>query len=171
MTSQSDLNQADNNPGPNADFIAGLKCFESHEYAAAAMLFRTAIECAGINDSFQNLYTSFLGLSRVLLGDAHGVKLCRKAATGETGDAEIYYNLALAEQYLQQRTHAELALRRGINLDPSHQGLAQLRQHLSKLDKGTEVPLRSRGTLMQHLLGRLFHTHRAGQGGDDSPDR
>jgi len=162
MTSQLDLYQADKNHSLSHDFIEGLQRFERQDYEAAAILFRSAVDSADINDSFQNRYTSFHGLTRVYMGDEHGVKLCRKAATGDTSDAEVYFNLAQAEHRLQQPANAELALRRGLKIDASHPGLQQLQQQLSGRYK------RGASSLMQQLLYRLFRHARSVQPGEDS---
>ena len=71
------------------DFVKGLRCFNSKDFEGALMFFRTADDSAELNDAYQNRYTSFHGLSRVYMGDSNGVKLCRKAAVGETADAHV----------------------------------------------------------------------------------
>jgi hypothetical protein len=96
------------------DFIDGLECFNIDDYEGALLLFRAADECAEIDDIYQSRYTSFHGLSRVYMGDSSGVKLCRKAVVGETRDAEVYYNLAMAEHRLGFRESTYMALRRGV---------------------------------------------------------
>ena len=134
------------------DFIDGLKCLRSDDYEGALLLFRAADECAEIDDIYQSRYTSFHGLSRVYMGDSSGVKLCRKAVVGEIRDAEVYYNLAMAEHRLNFHESALTALRRGMNVDPHHAGLLRLQRVLSpksRLGAGANG-------LVKQLLGRLL---------------
>ena len=56
------------------------------------------------------------------MGDRNGVKLCRKAAVGELNDAEVFYNLVMAEHRLGFREGAYMALRRGLKIDGGHPG-------------------------------------------------
>jgi hypothetical protein len=138
------------------DFLEGLKCFRSDDFEAALLFFRTADECAEMDDIYQSRYTSFHGLSRVYMGDSNGVKLCRKAAVGETRDAEVYYNLAMAEHRLGFRESSYMALCRGLKLDPGHNGLLRLQQQLVLREKHALIPGLKRNHLLNRLVGRLF---------------
>ena len=138
------------------DFLDGLKCFKSTDYEAALMFFRAADECAAMDDIYQGRYTSFHGLSRVCVGDWSGVKLCRKAAVGETQDAEVYYNPALAENRLGFRESAYMALRRGLNIDPAHSGLLRLKQQIVLREKHSLFPGLKRSNILNRLVGKLF---------------
>ena len=142
------------------DFIDGLECFISDDYEGALLLFRTADECAEIDDVYQSRYTSFHGLSRVYMGDSSGVKLCRKAVVGETRDAEVYYNLAMAEHRLGFRESTYMALRRGLKLDPQHAGLLRLKQQLVLRKKHGFIPGLKRNNNVNRLLGKLFRSNR-----------
>lgn len=138
------------------DFADGLKCFLNDDFAGALVHFRAADKDADISDVLQSRYTSFHGLSRVCLGDSSGLKLCRKAAAGEAKDAEVYYNLALAEQHLNNREGAVTALRRGLYLDPEHTGLLQLQQNMTQREPRIMVPGLSNTHPLNRLLGKLF---------------
>ena len=138
------------------DFLDGLKCFRSDDYEGALLFFRAADECADMDDIYQSRYTSFHGLSRVCMGDRSGVKLCRKAAVGETRDAEVYYNLAMAEHRLGFRESTYMALRRGLRLDPGHSGLLRLKQQLVLREKHGFVPGLKRSNIVNRLLGKWF---------------
>jgi tetratricopeptide (TPR) repeat protein len=138
------------------DFTDGLKCFKSDDYEGALLFFRTADECAEMDDVYQSRYTSFHGLSRVYMGDRSGVKLCRKAAVGETRDAEVYYNLAMAEHRLGFRESSYLALRRGLKVDPGHSGLLRLKQQLVLRKKHSFIPGLKRNNIFNRFLGKLF---------------
>lgn len=138
------------------DFADGLDCFQNNDYAGALVHFRAADEDADISDVLQSRYTSFHGLSRVCLGDSSGIKLCRKAAAGEAQDAEVYYNLALAERRLNNREGTVTALRRGLYLDPEHTGLRQLKQGITLCESRIRVAGVSNRHSLSRLLGKLF---------------
>ena len=138
------------------DFIDGLECFKSDDYEGALLLFRAADECAEIDDIYQSRYTSFHGLSRVYMGDSSGVKLCRKAVVGETRDAEVYYNLAMAEHRLGFRESTYLALRRGLRIDPEHAGLLGLKQQLVLRKKHGLIPGLKRNNIVNRMIGKLL---------------
>jgi hypothetical protein len=128
------------------DFIDGLKCFRGDDLEGALTLFRAADTHADADDIYQNRYTSFHGLCRVYLGDRKGITLCRKAAVAETGDVEVFYNLALGEHRLGQRESARAALRRGLLMEPDHRGLQRLGRELGLF---REHPV-------NRYVGRLF---------------
>ena len=134
------------------DFKKGLRCFNSNDFEGALPFFRTADDSAELDDAYQNRYTSFHGLSRVYMGDRNGVKLCRKAAVGEMADAEVFYNLAMAEQRLDFHESALMALRRGLSIDPQHAGLLHLQRKVSPvLQRRT-----GNGSIIKQLLDRLL---------------
>ena len=139
------------------DFRKGLRCFNSSDYEGAVIFFRTADDSAELDDAYQNRYTSFHGLSRVYMGDRNGVKLCRKAAVGETADAEVYFNLAMAEQRLDFYESALMALRRGLKIDPQHSGLLGLQR---KLHPDSNLRRAGAGGIVKQLLGRLLRRSR-----------
>lgn len=138
------------------DFVDGLKCFRGDDLEGALVFFRTADERAEVDDVYQNRYTSFHGLCRVCLGDRNGIKLCRKAAVAETRDAEVFYNLALAEHRLGQRESAWTALRRGLLVDPDHQGLQRLGREFGLREKHSLIPGLRRDNPVNSYLGRFF---------------
>jgi len=143
-----------------AEFTDGLHCFENAQYAEALPLFRAADEAADIDDVFQNRYTSFHGLTRVLMGDETGVKLCRKAAVGQVNDAEVYHNLAQAEHHLGYRESVHMALRRGLRINPNHQGLLRLRRELGLRDRHALMPRPPRDTILNRWLLRWLRGNR-----------
>ena len=138
------------------DFINGLRCFNSKDFEGALMFFRTADDSAELDDVYQSRYTSFHGLSRVFMGDRNGVKLCRKAAVGETLDVEVYYNLAKAEHRLGFHESALMALRRGLNIDPDHAGLQRLQRELSRSEQRGFIPGFNIDNIVNRLLGKLL---------------
>ena len=156
MGSQFELGLSSSRFRLRDDFLSGLECFKSDDYEAALALFRKADEDADIDDVYQNRYTSFHGLSRVFMGDKNGVKLCRKAAVGETGDVEVYYNLAMAEQQLSFRESALMALRRGLHIDPDHAGLQRLQKELSRSERRSVIPAFKSENVVSRMLGKFL---------------
>jgi len=144
------------------DFADGLKCFLNNDFAGALVHFRAADKDADIGDGLQSRYTSFHGLSRVCLGDSNGIKLCRKAAAGEARDAEVYYNLALAEYRLDNQEAAVTALRHGLYIDSGHTGLLRLQRDMSLREPRLLLPGLSHTHPVNRLLGRVFGRRRTG---------
>lgn len=142
------------------DFVDGLRCFKNEDWEGALACFRTADEQAEMDDIYQNRYTSFHGLVRVYMGDKNGVKLCRKAAVGEQHDAEVYYNLAMAENKLEFCESACTALRRGLKIDAGHPGLKRLKQALTLREKRGLVPGMGRDGLLSQIISKLFRGSR-----------
>ena len=147
-----------------AAFHAGLRCIGNQDYDGALQTFRTLDECAGFDDDYQNRYTSYHGLTRVLLGDASGVKLCRKAAVGNDGDPDVLCNLALAEHRLHNRERAYLALRRGLRAAPGHERLLRLKREFGLRRQHGILPLLSRNHVLNRWLGRLLRGVRRPRG-------
>jgi hypothetical protein len=142
------------------DFISGMKCFRNEDWEGALIFFRTAQEQAEIDDIYKKRYTSFHGLARVHSGDRNGVKLCREAAVGERYDAEVYYNLAVAEHTLGFRESACTALRRGLAIDASHAGLQRLSQQLQLREQRPLLPGLPREHIFNRILGTFFRGRR-----------
>ncbi len=142
------------------DFVDGLRHFRNDDWENALPLFRTADEKAEMDDVYQNRYTSFHGLARVLMGDNNGVKLCRKAAVGEQNDVEVYYNLAMAELRLGFRESAYTALRRGLRIDHGHPGLKRLEQEFTLREKRRIVSGYHPEGFINRIIGRLVRGNR-----------
>ena len=160
MGSQFELGLSSSRFRLRDDYLSGLECFKSDDYEAALALFRKADEDADIDDVYQNRYTSFHGLARVFMGDARGVKLCRKAAVGETNDAEVYYNLAMAENDLGSRESAYQALSRGLRVAPEHAGLLKMKNDIVLREQRGLVEGLKRDNWLNRLLGKLVRGSR-----------
>jgi hypothetical protein len=146
-------------------FQAGVRCIGNADYDGALQTFRALDERAGFDDDFQNRYTSYHGLTRVLMGDASGVKLCRKAAVGNDADPDVLCNLARAEHRLHNRERAYLALRRGLRVAPGHEGLLRLTQDFGLRRQHGILPLLARNHGLNHWLGRLLRGMRRPRSG------
>jgi len=142
------------------EFLDGLVSFKRDDWKSALELFKSADEQAEIDDIYQSRYTSFHGLVRVYMGDRNGVKLCRKAAVGELNDAEVFYNLVMAEHRLGFREGAYMALRRGLKIDGGHPGLNQMKEEMMLREKGKIIPGLKRKGLLNQFIGKLFRGSR-----------
>ena len=160
MASQFDLCVPVSRARMRDDFMDGLKCFRGEDFEGALVFFRAADKRAEMDDIYQGRYTSFHGLSRVYTGDRSGLKLCRKAAVAETQDAEVYFNLAMAEHRLGFRESTYIALRRGLRIDPGHSGLLHLKQQLVLREKRSIIPGLKRNNIINRLIGKLFRGSR-----------
>jgi hypothetical protein len=138
------------------DFVSGLKCFRNEDWETALGFFRCADDEAEMDDIYQDRHTSYHGLTRVQMGDKNGVKLCRKVAVGERFDAEVNYNLAVAEHKLGFRESAYTALRRGLTIDAGHAGLRRLKQEFRLREQRAVIPGLRREHVLNRLFGRLF---------------
>jgi hypothetical protein len=108
-------------------FYDALKLYRNSDYEGALTIFREIIAAADVQDVFHSKYRSYEGLTRVCLGDKHAVDLCREVAAEDHNDAEVYYNLALAEYKLNNRRRAVLAVKRGLSIDAANPELLRLR--------------------------------------------
>ena len=160
MGSQFDLGSRGSRARLRDDFISGMDRFENYDFEAALTLFREADESAAIDDVYQNRYTSFHGQARVFMGDLRGVKLCRKAAVGETNDAEVYYNLAMAENDMGSRESAYQALSRGLRVAPDHAGLLKMKNDIVLREQRGLVEGLKRDNWLNRLLGKLVRGSR-----------
>jgi len=142
------------------EFLDGLDLFKRDDWKSALELFKSADEQAEMDDIYQSRYTSFHGLVRVYMGDRNGVKLCRKAAVGELNDAEVFYNLVMAEHRLGFREGAYMALRRGLKIDGGHPGLNQLKDEMMLREKSKIIPGLKRKGLLNQIIGKFFRGSR-----------
>jgi len=143
-------------PLPSNAFLEGLESSRADDWEAALECFRVADEDAAPDDVYQNRYSSFHGLARVLTGDSHGVKLCRKAAAGEMNDADVFYNLAMAEHRLGNREGAYTAFSRGLKIDADHPGLQRLEGEFTLRERRSLFPGLKRKSFLNQFLGRLL---------------
>ena len=146
---------ADPYAGLTGNFVQGLARFQNGEYATALKFFEKAEESPGVDD---NRFTclSFVGLTRIILGDPEGIKQCRTAAHFEQYDADVYYNLAVAELKVRNRRRAVDAICAGLIIERDHGGLNRLRRKIG--ERRTPV-LRflSRDHALNKVLGRLTY--------------
>ncbi len=144
------------NSGSN-EFEEGIEHLKEQAIPKAVDSFQQAYESVGRSDVYRNKYASFCGLSRVLSGDRSGLGLCRDAARSELNDGDVFLNLARAEAYLGDRKSAIIALKKGLQVEPGHQGLREMRSELG-MRKRSPLPFLPRSHPLNHALGKLMRS-------------
>ena len=112
-------------------FQDGYFQFTKLNYQQAHHFFGLTLEQTSKSDPRRNKFNSYYGLCKVMLGDASGLVICRRAAEAEGYDGDVFANLALAEFKCNCRRRAFCALQRGIRLDPY---LTRLKLIYNKMD-------------------------------------
>ncbi|MGA7800720.1 MAG: hypothetical protein WCC36_07900 [Gammaproteobacteria bacterium] len=140
------------------EFQVGLEHFRRQDWRGAVCWFRQAEARADRVDLHRNRYTAYHGLGLVLIGDLSGLNLCRRAASDERHDAEVFACQARAELQLNHRRRAWEALCRGLHLEPAHPALRRLRLQMG-VRRSPLVPFLSRDHVVNRILGRLTYRH------------
>jgi len=138
------------------EYQLGLEFFRKQHWKTAARHFGLADQKSGRHDVHQHLYRSYHGLSLVYCGDVSGLNLCRHAAAKETLQATVFRNLALAEIRFRHRKRACAAVRLGLQLDPAHAGLLQLRCDMG-VRRNPCLPFLRRENLLNKWLGKATY--------------
>jgi len=141
--------------GLTGDFMQGIARFQNGEYATALKFFEKADEFPGTDDN-KSTCQSFIGLTRIILGDPEGIKQCRTAAHFEQYDADVYYNLAVAELKVRDRRRAVDAIRAGLIIERDHRGLSSLRRKIGER-RAPVLRFLSRDHALNKMLGRLTY--------------
>ena len=137
------------------DFITGIQYLESRSIPAAVFSFRKACQSSCTTDQYQNKYLSYYGFARLLAGDFEGLRLCRDAVKLETRDGDVYFNLARAELFGNNRHLTIKAVEQGVLADQEHQGLKLLREKLGER-RWKPVPFLSRKNPLNNLIGKCL---------------
>ena len=132
-------------------FQDGYFQFLKLNYQQALHKFEKTLEQTSKSDPRRNKFDSYYGLCKVMLGDASGLVICRRAADLEGFDGDVYANLALAEFKCNCRRRAFAALQRGIKIDPY---LTRLRLIYNKMDRRKPVFIPALGR--NHPINRFF---------------
>jgi len=135
------------------EYQLGLAFFRRRHWKAATRHFRMADQKSGRHDVHQHLYRSYHGLSLVYSGDVSGLNLCRHAAAKETRQATVLENLALAEIRFRHRKRACTAISLGLQLEPAHVSLLQLRREMG-VRRDPCLPFLRPEHLLNKWLGR-----------------
>ncbi|MEJ2686790.1 MAG: hypothetical protein P8124_06190 [Gammaproteobacteria bacterium] len=138
------------------EFRQGMEHFRRQDWRDAVGWFRQAEARADRRDMRRNRYTAYHGLALVLMGDLSGLNLCRRAASDERQDAEVFACQARAEVQLNHRRRAWQAVSRGLELEPGHADLRRLRA-LMGVRRPPLLPFLSRDHLLNRILGRLSY--------------
>ena len=143
------------------EYQLGLAFFGKHHWRTAARHFALAEQKSVRRDAHERLYRSYHGLSLVFSGDISGLNLCRHTAARETRQATVFHNLALAEIRLRHRKRACAAIRHGLQLDPAHAGLRDLRRVMGVRRKPC-LPFLRRNNPLNKWLGKATYGRHQG---------
>lgn len=134
-------------------FEEGMGFLAAKNYTPAAMCFEKTVN-ESAESVYRNRYLSYLGMAQVLGGDISGLSYCRGAADNEYYDADVYYNLALAEFRVRNRRKGFTAIQKGLSIDNSHIGLKALARRVDRRRK-PPVTFLGRNNPINILVGRL----------------
>ena len=112
-------------------FEQGLQFLASHDYSPASLCFERLLSESG-KSVYRNRFLSFWGIAQVLSGDISGLNVCRGAADNEFYDADVYYNLAIAEFKARNRGRGFAAINQGLMIDNTHSGLRMLFRRMDR---------------------------------------
>jgi hypothetical protein len=143
-------------PAACQEFGIGLALFEKRQWKAASRYFGLADRKSQRDDVRQHLYRSYHGLALLYCGDVSGLNLCRHAANVETIEAGVFLNLALAELKRNHRRRACEAVILGLQIDPRHVRLLELRRKMGIRRKPC-VPFLRRDNLLNKWLGKATY--------------
>jgi tetratricopeptide (TPR) repeat protein len=138
------------------EFIQGQRSFRQGDLKAALASFKSACHATADTHIYAHLYTSYLGLTQVLLNDLSGLNLCRRAAAEESRRGEVFENLARAELKLGHRKQACDALRRGLKLDRASPALRALREEIG-VRRNPILGFLDRDNPLNRYLGKLTY--------------
>ncbi len=97
------------------------------------------------------------GLARYQGETSRGVLLCRRAVELEFYQPESYYFLASTHLLCDERRAALDVIERGLQVDASHEGLAELKRELGER-RAPVLSFLPRRHLLNRALGRLRHS-------------
>jgi tetratricopeptide (TPR) repeat protein len=100
-----------------------------------------------------------LGIAQHRSEMKEGLRLCQHAIKLEFFQPENYFNLARVHLIAQQRKDAVAAVRRGLGIDPDHEGLKRLQVRLG-IRRQQVLPFLARGHFLNQFLGRMRHRMR-----------
>ena len=140
-------------------FDKGRDSLMAKDYHAAKRAFVEALKSIDDHHVFYNRIASYLGLAQVLTSDRNGLILCRDAASSDSGEADVYLNLACAEWHANNRKRAVEAVFRGCEINAGHPQLV----HASTLIDARRrniLPYLAREHFLNRTLGRMMRKDR-----------
>lgn len=142
-----------------ADFDRGIAEAGAGNWQAAVRSFALASRVLDRETPAYARARAWEGLALVMVGERHGLALCREAAALALLFAEPHECLARAHLKLGQRREACAAIGRGLRIDPNHAGLRQLRLRLG-VRRPPPLPFLDRDNPLNRMLGRLTYRRR-----------
>ncbi|MCW9012680.1 MAG: hypothetical protein OQL06_02760 [Gammaproteobacteria bacterium] len=141
------------------EFIDGIQYLENRLIHEAVYSFKKACDSAGKHDLNLNKYKSYYGFSRFLKGDPDGLRLCRDVTVSACHDGDVFFNLARAEYFNENRKQMVLALIKGRQIDRQHEGLKLLQQQVG-VRKRKPLPFLPRENMLSDMVGKCLRNTR-----------
>ena len=92
---------------------------------------------------------------QLLNRDVQAINLCRQAVQNECRDGDVYFVLAKAKNFHNNRLNAVTAIIQGIAVDRQHGDLQQMQAQLG-VRAFKPVPFLPRNSFMNNLIGKLI---------------
>ncbi|HHB12069.1 MAG TPA: hypothetical protein ENK62_02580 [Chromatiales bacterium] len=137
-------------------FERGKALAEAGDWRGALECFQTATYKLPSSHYLYPFYLSCEGLAMVHLNAPGGLDLCRRAAAMADAGPDVFENLARAELASNHRWAALLAIRAGLNIDDSHEGLVALRRAIG-IRRPPPLRFLRRDHLLNRVIGRLTY--------------
>lgn len=141
------------------DFFSGIDYLKQRSLVQAIAHFQRAYESVTDQHRHRPMYLCYYGYARILTGDYRSIELCRYAARGMQSNADLYYILARAEMFCNNRGQMVRAITRGMDIDARHRGLRLMRKKTG-CRRFTPVPFLHRNHLVNRCIGRLMRRRR-----------
>jgi tetratricopeptide (TPR) repeat protein len=135
----------------------GIGNLHREDYDAACVYFQKAYDRLADDHPHKVLYSSYLGLAQVHVGEYSGLAVCREAADRRPCNPQVLCNLAKAEFYSGNRRRAFDAIDRGLACDPMHPGL-KIFSYLIDTRRKPPVVFLNRDHKVNRLLGRISYS-------------
>ncbi len=150
-----------NNMLPQAEidkiFSIGKEELKLTNFYEAFEKFNMVVNQSNLDNNNHDLYLSYLGLSRVMLGEINAIDECREIANvPQQRNADICCNLALAEIKLNERNNAIAAIKKSLSYDPHNSRAIAIKRKIDTRRKPT-IPFFNRNHSLNILLGKISY--------------
>ena len=142
------------------EFKNGIEYLQERSFALAADCFQAAFKSVSKLHKHHNIYISYFGIAKLMQGDSAAIDLCRIAICNESKNADVFLNLARAENFCENRLNAVLAIEKGLGLDRCHPGLCYLHKKIGVRERNT-IPFLPRQNPVNQFMGKRLRKNKA----------
>ena len=141
------------------EFSTGIEYLKQRSVEQAALCFHSA--CTSVSEShcYHSVYLSYCGFAKILTGDYQAIELCRAAADKKVNNSDIYYVLARAEMFCNNRQASIKALSQGLAMDNRHQGLSLMKKQIG-YRRFKPIPFFPRHSFVNNSIGKLLRKNK-----------